>query len=146
MKQINNYILEKLHLSKDTKIKDPLNIIISIGGLGHQREAIKVLQKIIEELKITNIDDFFISSWQSLDDLKHWFNYIDNYFIDNEEKLADKLIRNNDIHAKEVYVNKEKILHIIKYTLNKKIIAFCISFHTENNKHHTLYFVDDRDK
>ena len=145
MINLNNYILEKLKINKDTTADNCRGIIIDICRIEDNKEAQKVITNILEKLKINNIDDLLVSSWHSYDDLKPWFNNLKPYFKECDEKLYVKIIRNDNSHAKEVYMSEDKRLHILEFNLNyKKIIGFSVSYH-EFGKTHTLYFIDDRD-
>lgn len=86
MKLINNYILEKLHIGKDSNFREYFNVI----------EISKMMQKIlIEEYKI-DIDDIYIHLYGSKCLKMELFNYkyyYDKGIVPDAKRLLPELIR-----------------------------------------------------
>lgn len=106
MRNINTYIIEKLHLNKDTKIgSNLLSIVLNIVGEDHlDSKHENELEQLFDELGVTEIEDF---SEILLDDKK---------FMDNCGSY-------NKYTKKYAKVDNVRILHICDNYERKKIIT-----------------------
>jgi len=91
MKLINNYIVEKLHLNKDTKPSDAYDVCIELCDIENDKRGQKAIKELLDKIGdgIKSINDLYIFT------IKPYFNAIvynsHKKYVTIDEELVDNI-------------------------------------------------------
>ena len=127
MKQLNDFILERLKLNKDTKVSE--NIRIKFGGkIDFTQKEIDIVQKYAEQLKVKPLilTNYMLVGQDGLFPYKQYiFMYYDKSWENNQEQDTYLYLLKDDEENNKWYANI--VINSQNYTLmnnNKKVSSF----------------------